>query len=151
MTPTSSSTPPVTVRCVSHLGITVSQLDASIAFYTEVLGFVRRFDDVQDGWTRVGLAIGDIQLELFSALPERPPGRAIDPFYPMELGRPKIALTVVDVDATYDRVLAAGITPLCPITTTRVSRFFFISDPDGTPIQLHEFTGGQQRVTELFA
>ena len=145
------STPPVTVRCFSHLGITVSQLDTSIEFYTEVLGFVRRFEDVQEGWTRVGLAIGEIQLELFSPLPDQRQGQAVDPFYPTELGRPKIALTVVDVDATYDRLIGAGITPLCPITSTRVSRFFFITDPDGTPIQLHEFSGGQQRVTDLFA
>ena len=145
------STPPVTVRCLSHLGITVSQLDTSIEFYTQVLGFVRRFEDVQDGWTRVGLAIGDILIELFSPPLTRPPGAPVDPFYPTELGRPKIALTVVDVDATYQRLIAAGITPLCPIISTRVSRFFFITDPDGTPIQLHEFNGGQQRVTELFA
>ena len=84
------STPPVTVRCFSHLGITVSQLDTSIEFYTEVLGFVRRFEDVQDGWTRVGLAIGEILLELFSPPPEQRPGPAVDPFYPTKLGRQKI-------------------------------------------------------------
>lgn len=41
-------------------------------------------------------------------------------------------------------------TPLCPITTTRVSRFFFIADSDGTPIQLQEFGGARSRLAELF-
>ena len=94
--------------------------------------------------------MGDILLELFTPHPPPPPGQPADPFYPMELGRPKIALTVVDVEATYERLVAAGITPLCPVVTTSVSQFF-VTDPDGTPIQLHEFTEGRQRVTELFA
>ena len=74
----------------------------------------------------------------------------IDPFYPADLGRPKIALTVLDVAAAHQRLTAGGVTPLCPIITTAMSQFFFIADPDGTPIQLHQFNGGQLRVTELF-
>jgi len=62
----------------------------------------------------------------------------------MELGRPKIALTVVDLEGSYERLVAAAITPLCPIVSTSVSRFFFITDPDGTPIQLHEFSGNDR-------
>jgi catechol 2,3-dioxygenase-like lactoylglutathione lyase family enzyme len=144
------SAPPVIVKCFSHLGITVSDLDVSVDFYTQVLGFVVCFTDTEEGWTRVGLAIGNTLIELFSRRPGPETGRAVDPFYPMELGRPKIALTVVDVEATYERLVASDITPLCPIISTSVSRFFFITDPDGTPIQLHEFSGGQQRVAELF-
>ncbi len=144
------SSPPVIVNCFSHLGITVSDLDVSVDFYTQVLGFVVCFTDIEEGWTRVGLAIGNTLIELFSRRPRPEREPAVDPFYPMELGRPKIALTIFDVEATYERLVAADITPLCPIITTSVSHFFFIADPDGTPIQLHEFSGGQQRVAELF-
>ncbi len=144
------TTPPGIVNCFSHLGIAVSDRDASVEFYTRVLGFVVCFTDIEEGWTRVGLAIGNTLIELFSRRPTPEPGSTVDPFYPMELGRPKIALTVVDVEATYERLVAADITPLCPIIASSVSRFFFISDPDCTPIQLHEFSGGQQRVAELF-
>jgi catechol 2,3-dioxygenase-like lactoylglutathione lyase family enzyme len=141
---------PVNVTCFSHLGITASDLDASIDFYTRVLGFVRLFEDAHEEWRRVGLGIGDIQLELFSPHLGRVAGQAVDPFYVSDYGRPKIALTVADVEETYERLQDAGIVALCPIVTTAVSRFFFIADPDGTPIQLHEFSGGRQRVTELF-
>ena len=108
------SGPPVDVRCFSHLGITVTDLRRSIDFYTEVLGFKRLFENVEEGWTRVGLGIGDIQLELFSPWPGGATGGegAINPFYPKELGRPKIALTVVDVEATFERLVEAGFSPL---------------------------------------
>jgi catechol 2,3-dioxygenase-like lactoylglutathione lyase family enzyme len=146
----SRDTLPVRVRCFSHLGVTVSNLDISVGFYTQVLGFTPLFEDRENGWTRIGLGIGDIQLELFSPRPPAASDQGVDPFYPKELGRPKVALTVDDVEGTYERLVAAGVTPLCPIVTTSASKFFFITDPDGTPIQLHEFLGGQQRVTELF-
>jgi catechol 2,3-dioxygenase-like lactoylglutathione lyase family enzyme len=144
------SGPLVNVRCFSHLGITVTDLKRSIDFYTEVLGFRRLFENTEEGWTRVGLGIGDIQLELFSPWPGGSGTEAINPFYPKELGRPKIALTVIDVVATYGRLVAAGLMPLCPVVNTSASQFFFIADPDGTPIQLHQFNGGLERVTELF-
>ncbi|MDT3439951.1 MULTISPECIES: VOC family protein [unclassified Pseudofrankia] len=142
---------PVEVICFSHLGITVADISASVDFYTRVLGFVRRFTDERDGWTRVGLEMNGTIVELFSPHVTDALGRGIDPFYPKDLGRPKIALTVADAAATYQKLIDAGITPMCPVTTTRVSAFFFIADPDGTPIQLQEFLDGQQRVAELFA
>ena len=135
------------VICLSHLGITVSDIDASVAFYAQ-LGFVRRYDDVNDEWTRVGLALGDVVLELFSR--NGSPDGPVDPFYPQAFGLPKIAFTVDDLDAVYDATVAAGWPNHGPITNTPVSRFFFVFDPDGTPIQLHEFDGGQERVADLF-
>jgi catechol 2,3-dioxygenase-like lactoylglutathione lyase family enzyme len=144
------TSPLVNVACFSHVGISVSDLETSIDFYTRLLGFTRRFVNEEQGWARVGLAVGDIQLELFSPWPGKPALSEVNPFYPQEFGRPKIALTVVDVEGTHARLVAAGVVPLCPVTITPVSRFFFIADPDGTPIQLHEFMGGERRVTELF-
>lgn len=143
------SSPLVAVECFSHLGMTVSDLDASRAFYTDVLGFIPTYEDVNDDWARVGLSFGDVVLELFSERrgpdPEPP-----DPFYVTPYGRPKIALTVVDVDAAHRALGAAGVPVLFPVTTTSVSRFFMVADPDGTPIQLHELSGGRRRLTELF-
>jgi catechol 2,3-dioxygenase-like lactoylglutathione lyase family enzyme len=141
--------PDINVRCFSHVGITVSDLEASLEFYERLFGFERLFDDAHDDWRRVGLKVGDVALELFSPFPGRAAPDVLDPYYPMELGRPKIALTVADVDATYVRLVANGVEPLCAVVLTPRSKFFFIADPDGTPIQLHEFLGGELRVTEL--
>ena len=141
--------PLVTVDCFSHLGMTVSDLDASRSFYTELLGFVSLYEDVNDAWSRVGLAHGDVVLELFSTR-RGPDPDPRDPFYVAPYGRPKIALTIVDVDAAYRAVAEAGVAILCPVTETSVSRFFLAADPDGTPIQLHEFRGRPRRLAELF-
>ncbi|OHV54993.1 hypothetical protein BCD48_44345 [Pseudofrankia sp. BMG5.36] len=40
--------------------------------------------------------------------------------------------------------------PLCPVATTRVSRFFSIADSERTPIPLQEFGGARGRLAELF-
>ena len=77
-------------------------------------------------------------------------GEPVNPYYPQDLGHPKIALTVEDVEASFDQIVAAGLSPLCPVVVTAKSKFFFITDPDGTTIQLHQFHGGEQRVTELY-
>ena len=141
--------PDINVMCFSHVGITVRDLEASLEFYGNLFGFELLFDDAHEDWRRVGLRVGEVQLELFGPFPGRKAHDALDPYYPMEFGRPKIALTVSDVDATYGRLVANGIQPLCAVVLTPRSRFFFIADPDGTPIQLHEFLGGELRVTEL--
>lgn len=141
--------PDITLICFSHIGITVNDLEASLEFYSDLFGFERLFDDAHDDWRRVGLKVGDVQLELFSPFPGLTRHDALDPYYPIEFGRPKIALTVSDVDATYERLVAKGVQPLCSVVLTPRSKFFFIADPDGTPIQLHEFLGGELRVTEL--
>ena len=141
--------PLVTVDCFSHLGMTVSDLDASRSFYTDVLGFVAMYEDANDAWSRVGLALGDIVLELFSTR-RGPDPEPRDPLYVAPYGRPKIALTVADVDAAYRAVAEADVAILCPVTETSVSRFFMVADPDGTPVQLHEFSGGRLRLAELF-
>lgn len=145
----SPSIQPLSTTCLSHIAVTVSDLEASVAFYTQVLGFVRRYDNVNEGWTRVGIALADTVIELFSPYPGQV-GDDVDPFYPTPFGRPKIALTVIDVETAFAQLSAAGIAPLCPITSTSQSRFFLIADPDGTPIQLHQFLGGRQRLAELF-
>jgi glyoxylase I family protein len=129
----------------------VNDLRTSVEFYEDVLGFDRQYEyeNVSEGWTRIGLSIGDFLVELFSPKPESKAGLEIDPFYPMSWGRPKIALTVSNVEAAYSQVVAAQIPVLCPIVLTAVSKFFFVTDPDGTAIQLHEFLKGEARVTEL--
>ena len=111
--------PEINVMCFSHVGVTVSDLEASLEFYESLFGFERLFDDAHDSWRRVGLKVGDVSLELFSPFPSRTPHDALDPYYPMEFGRPKIALTVSDVDATYHRSVANGVQPLCGVRPCR--------------------------------
>lgn len=138
------------VTCLSHLGITVSDLVVATDFYTRVLGFSQKYANNEQNWARVGLALGDIVIELFSRHPGTDADDSFDPFYPGSFGRPKIALTVPDAGSAFESALSAGITPRCSITETSVSKFFFITDPDGTLIQLQEFSGGRSHLSDLF-
>jgi catechol 2,3-dioxygenase-like lactoylglutathione lyase family enzyme len=140
----------VQVRALSHIGITVTDIDRSVAFYTEVLGFWVRWHDEHDGWRRVGLAVDSMSLELFSPHPTGQPIDPIDILYPGPYGRPKIALTVADIDAAYAEVVERSVPTIGPVTVTGVSRIFFVLDPDGTLIQLHQFDAGHERVADLF-
>jgi catechol 2,3-dioxygenase-like lactoylglutathione lyase family enzyme len=130
--------------------MTVTDLDRSVAFYTDVLGFQIRFEARGKDWGRVGLGVGSMMLELFSPHPTGPAQEPVDMLYPAPYGRPKIALTVADVDAAYDELVKRSVPVIGPVSSTGVSRLFFVLDPDGTLIQLHQFDGGQERVMDLF-
>ena len=112
---------------------------STVAGERVLFGFEKLFENGEDGWARVGLRVGDVQLELFSPHPGRQ-GDLLNPYYPVHFGRPKLALTIDDVTASYERLVGAGIRPLCTVVTTPTSKFFFIEDPDGTPIR-----AGRQR------
>jgi glyoxylase I family protein len=125
------------VRFFSHVGITVSSVDRGIAFYTDVLGFRVLFQSDHDGWRRVGLTLDEFTLELFSPHPTGQPIDPVDMLYPEPYRRPKVALTVVDIDAAWAELVERGVPVIGPIIDTGATRLFFILDPDGTLIQLH--------------
>lgn len=115
---------PVLNRGLDHIAIRAYDLDASVAFYTEALGFrfVREWA-LDGGATRaVFLDAGDDRLiELFDA-GSTPPGGSSQPLDPAhrptddERGRVAalvhFALRTDDVPALYDRALDAGARPL---------------------------------------
>jgi len=141
---------PIEVRHLSHFGLTVSDVGRSTAFYVDVLGFRKSFASSLEGWERVGLVLDEVVIELFSAHPTEGTDAPVDMLYPASYGRPKIALTVRDIDIAYASLVEHGVPTLGPVFDTPVSRLAFVLDPDGTLIQLHQFRGGQARVKDLF-
>ena len=106
-----------------HTCIRVKDLDASIAFYQEALGFkeVRRNDFPENQFTLVYMSLED------------------DPSYELELtynydheaydlgnGYGHIAVGVDDLETTYDAHQKAG----------KPNMFYFIQDPDGYKIEV---------------
>jgi len=136
---------PVKVRCISHVGVTVADVDRSIAFYRSVLGFELLSDARPSGSPRVSLAFGDVSLELFEA------PAALESYVPeaTTFGRPKLALTVEDLDQAVAALEAHGVEVWGPRFETPASSLVWIRDPDGMPIQLHAFTNGARNVVEL--
>ena len=114
-----------------HFSFTVSDLDAAIAFYRDLLGFelvhrqtqdnayTRRLVGYPDAVLEVaqltapgeprGLSTHDLELVRYHAPDGRRSEREIrDP------GQAHLAIAVADADATYDRLVAAGIRFVTP-------------------------------------
>src|SRR5260370_17184218 len=89
---------------VAHIGIAVPSIDAALGFYRDVLGLEPGRPETADGATIVGLAFGDVQVELLEPrdphgpvakfLAKRGPGihhvcyRVPDLDQPLQLSRP---------------------------------------------------------------
>ncbi|HEX2600911.1 MAG TPA: methylmalonyl-CoA epimerase [Gemmatimonadaceae bacterium] len=92
---------------VSHVGIAVEALAASVPFFREVLELPEVSLDDADGARIVGFAAGEPIVELLEAEDENSPiGRFIDRRGP---GIHHICFAVDDLDATLERCRKAGL------------------------------------------
>ena len=92
---------------VSHVGIAVEALAASVPFFREVLELPEVSLDYADGARIVGFAAGEPIVELLEAEDENSPiGRFIDRRGP---GIHHICFAVDDLDATLERCRKAGL------------------------------------------
>jgi lactoylglutathione lyase len=117
-----------------HTCYRIGEIDRSVAFYEE-LGFseLRR------------MPIGEDATNVFMGLPgdgerlELTYNHGVDS-YEIGTGYGHIALAVGDLDATLERLSAAGIEPEKPPYQVRAggSRICFVRDPDGYRIELIE-------------
>src|ERR1700757_4335983 len=104
----------------NHVGISVTDIDRSIAFYRDMLGMEPLCEvfpfggpdfaavmDIPDVTGRMCMiAKGNLQLELF----EFTSSKARDPEYPVsDRGYSHFGVVVEDVDATYEKLRAAGV------------------------------------------
>jgi catechol 2,3-dioxygenase-like lactoylglutathione lyase family enzyme len=144
------NTEPIAVQNFSYVCIGVSDIDASLAFYTAVLGMDVVFDVELDGagldavtggatqkGRMVGGLISSVMVELLSlgAVPATPSGPHI--------GYTNISFRVDDLDATYDTIRRAHPDVHAdPAVDIGGVRMFFIHDPDGTPIEILELPDG---------
>ena len=149
---------PIAVQNFSHICIGVSDIEASVVFYTAVLGMDVVFDVELEGagldavtggaaqqGRMVGGLIGTTMVELLSlgAVPDSPSGP--------HLGYTNMSFRVDDLDATYDSVRRhhpdVHADPAVDIGGVRM---FFIYDPDGTPIELLELPAGVSTTLQLW-
>ena len=128
------------INGLHHIAILCSNREASLRFY-ETLGFVvheshvrqERHDEVI--FMRHGCGAGaGITLELF--ISEEHPQRVTSP---EAYGLRHLALRVADAEAVREKLIAAGYEPETLRTDTfDGKKLFFVKDPDGLPIELHE-------------
>ncbi|HWE52223.1 MAG TPA: VOC family protein [Bryobacteraceae bacterium] len=135
-----------------HAGIVVSDMDSSLRFYRDLLGFeVRKQMDESGSYidrmlslpeTRVTtckMASPDgvlIELLQFHSHPRKPRAdRAA-----CDIGPTHIALTVADLEKTFKELTSAGVAFNAPpqLSPDGYARVTFCKDPDGSLIELVE-------------
>ena len=138
------------VTSYGHTSFTVSDIDASIAFYVDQLGLT-----LERRWERVGpeiealtgvdgarlsmalVVLGDFQLELIQYVGGA--GKVLDPVI-NNVGAAHIAFQVEDVDGLCERLVRNGVKLYGKPSTLPPPRVrgVYISDPDGITVELSE-------------
>ena len=135
---------------IRHTGIVVSDVDASIRFYCDLLGFKIKKDMLESGeyidnfsvlknaqvrTVKMSLENGDmVELLCYKSHPEKPDfSRQIT-----MIGCSHIALTVENLDQTYQQLTEAGVEFNSPpqYSPDGYAKVTFCKDPDGSLIEL---------------
>jgi glyoxylase I family protein len=148
---------PIAIGNFSHLCVGVSDIERSLAFYTDVLGMDVVFDveldgagldavtGMSDGKGRmIGGLIGGTMVELLSlgdipAVPEGP-----------HLGYTNMSFRVDDLDAAHAALQGHSGLRITPPVEVAGLRMLFVYDPDATPIELIELPKGVQTTDQLW-
>ncbi len=136
------------VHAASHVAMEVSDLERSIAFYTEVLGLEIFHDDRQSPrQASVKGVIGGFGVELAQsrepllAVTRRPAGAAP--------GRPCLSFSVSNIDEAFERLRSRGSVEASAPSEIRGVRFFQVFDPDGQSLELIQFPSPLKVLADL--
>ncbi|MGL5862006.1 MAG: VOC family protein [Phycicoccus sp.] len=136
---------------LENVGIAVRDIDAAIAFFTDLGLTVLGRDTVSGEWadTAVGLdgnhvkiamlqtPDGDGRLELFEYL--HPEAIETEPTRPNEIGMHRVAFSVDDLDAALEIAARHGCRPLRGVATYEdVYRLTYVRGPSGILVMLAE-------------
>jgi catechol 2,3-dioxygenase-like lactoylglutathione lyase family enzyme len=142
---------PFRIIAADHTGITVSNLERSLAFWRDVLGFELSHRAHQTGELAeeiTGVPGAEILIAVVKAPGHKielleyraPPDRKRADLRPCDVGSVHIALTVDDLDAVLETIAASGWTAAGKPQTLTVGpnagkRVIYVRDPDGTTIE----------------
>jgi catechol 2,3-dioxygenase-like lactoylglutathione lyase family enzyme len=152
---------PFRILAADHTGITVSNLERSLAFWRDVLGFELSHRAHQTGDLAAqitGVPGADILIAVLKA-----PGHKIELLEyrapanrthvhprPCDVGFVHVALTVDNLDAVLETIAASGWTAAGQPQTLTLGpnagkRVIYVRDPDGTTIEFMQMPEGVNR------
>jgi catechol 2,3-dioxygenase-like lactoylglutathione lyase family enzyme len=145
------SATPFRIIATDHTGITVTNLERSVAFWQDVLGFElsHRAHHTGDLASEVtGVPGAEISLTVLKAPGHRielleyhaPPDRKRADLRPCDVGSVHVALTVDNLDAVLSAIAASGWKAVGKPQTLKTGpnagkRVVYVRDPDGTTIE----------------
>ena len=147
---------PVRVNAADHTGITVSNLERSLEFWQNVLGFEFSHRAHQTGQmaeeitgvkgAEIKLAVvrtpGGYKIELLEYVAPADRKKDVN-LRPCDVGHVHVALTVENLDAILEKIAAAGWKAAGKPQTLTIGpnagkRVVYVRDPDGTTIEFME-------------
>jgi catechol 2,3-dioxygenase-like lactoylglutathione lyase family enzyme len=131
------------VTGIAHVCFRVADLEASLAFYTEQLGLTRAFDFRNDAGERTGVYLhvgGRNFIELFEGVPA-----ARDDAQSYR----HLCLEVDDMKETLAALRAWGVESTEMELGGDGAWQAWITDPDGNPIELHQYTDTSLQTARL--
>jgi catechol 2,3-dioxygenase-like lactoylglutathione lyase family enzyme len=155
------STAPFRIIAADHTGITVSNLERSLAFWQDVLGFdlSHRAHHTGELASEVtGVPDADISLAVLKGHGHKielleylaPTNRKHVDLRPCDVGSVHVALTVDNLDAVLNVIAASGWKTAGKPQTLKSGpnagkRVVYVCDPDGTTIELMQPPNGNQQ------
>ncbi|MCE2390740.1 MAG: VOC family protein [Proteobacteria bacterium] len=137
--------PAVKVKNFSHIGIHVSDMDRSLEFYRQLIGFSPfldiEFEDpgldsvLSERNSRARIVkgmIGELTLELIQTLHKPRPTRDMQTVHVGELS---VTIHTDDLESAFNGCQAIGAEIVCPIVEIGGTRVFIVADPDGNKIE----------------
>ena len=118
------------------LGICVSDIDASLAFYRDLLGLpFQRTMPAPGGSTIHFLQCGDTNIKLWEVA--KPPAPAFQGGFHEMAGFRYLTITVGNIEEVVADAEKAGVRFIVPLTELMPGiRIAILADPDGNPIEL---------------
>ena len=119
---------------IDHVEVVCGDMERSIKFYTEVLGFKlkRRKDASKPPLKEIAfLELGGSTIEIFSV--ENPAAPSTGTW---QLGLRRIALGVKDIDGALEYFKARGVTAVSDKRVLDIASLFVIQDPDGLQVEI---------------
>jgi len=140
------------IRGIHHTAISTGNLERSLAFYRDLLGFEMALEfewsigtefadsitGLKDSAARTAmLKAGNMMIEIFEY--SSPTPKAGNPVRPVcDHGITHVCVDVVDIDAEYERLKSAGMTFHCPPQDLGFAKATYGRDPDGNVVELQE-------------
>ncbi len=139
------------IKGVHHVGLSVANLDRSLAFYRDMLGVAllgegrfqgeayENITGLKGASGRMAmLRVGNLHIEMFEY--EHPRGSKKDLMHPVaDLGFNHLCFEVEDVHKEYKRLIHAGVTFHCSPQLFGKAKATYGRDPDGNVFELVEW------------